>query len=644
MNLTKPKQRFYIRLGWKTPTGILVQKEVVPCTKKKLADHIAKYKAVEVYATYARHDQPRDFDNSCVISPMVFDLDDAKNPDNARLEAIALVERLIKREGLREDDIDIFFSGNKGFHVVVPYRVIGLKPRRDIIGIYRKVAEMAKRELELKTIDFHIFEKKRQLRLPNTMNRTTELYKIQLEFKELHKGMDWIRNLAKKPRHFEQKKHKVNKHLRKALLNMEKMDLNTKRSKIEREPITLDKVRLFPCIRHLLKNPPETDRNNNVYTLALFFKSNNVSKEDAFAVLNGWTGLEDKEVHHAIESAYSHDRHWGCNNNELVERVCDKHHCPIGYRKFDTSDYLEEFTGVAEEAKGWILNTREKTKLTSGYKTVDDFMGGIMEDELFILTGVPGVGKTKLAVHMARVNGQKGNKVAFCSMEMTNKMLVVQMISDMTGIPMQHIIQQTLNEADRKAVEKATKELEEESPFRFYRRTMQFTSQDIETMVKKIIEKEGRLDMLFIDHLRFIERDSKLADHAEMERILKELANLAQEYRVCIVCIAHFGKGDDSKPRPANDLLGGAAVRNYVTKILQLWRKEMHEEVQENNTVSEKATHFCIQKNRYGGNVGVVRMLYDKKSGLYLDQEIKKENNIFKAKAKDFKKAPTNVS
>lgn len=635
--MEQKKARKWIRLGHKLPNGTLNQEKVVPFTKTQLQKHIKRYKGLECYATYTRHDM-KDFDNSCITAPLVFDLDDEKNPEASRLEAVKLFKMLM-RDGLREHDVDIFFSGNKGFHIIIPYKVIGLKARRDIMTVYRRIGENAKKNLELETLDMRIFDKKRQLRLPNTKNQKTGLYKVPITFDELMKDMDSIRLLAKKPRMLPKRVYKLNRAIRKNILMLEKLELNRQRRQSERAPVSLDQVHMFPCIKHLLKNPPDTDRNNHVYTLALFFKSNNVSKEDAFAVLDGWTVLDEKEVKHAVDSAYSHTKHWGCNNNPMVEAVCDKFHCPIGFKKYTAADYTEPFNTVMEEAKNWALNPREKTKLTSGYKTLDEFMGGIMEDEVIIVTGMPGVGKTKWCFDMAYTNGMLGNKVLVCSMEMPNKMTAIRFIVDKTGISMQKIIQQNLSAEERIQIEKAVEQLSADSPFKFYKRGMSFTSDDIETMIRKIIEDEGRLDMVIIDHIRFIERDSKAKDHEEMERILKELTNIAQEFRVCIVCIAHFGKGDDTKPRQANDLLGGAAIRNYTTKIIQLWRKEMVEEMSESVSIAEKATQFLIQKNRYGGTLGTVRMLWDYKTGMYLDENIKKEDTPAHRRSKEFRPA-----
>lgn len=65
----------------------------------------------------------------------------------------------------------------------------------------------------------------------------------------------------------------------------------------------------------------------------------------------------------------------------------------------------------------------------------------------------------------------------------------------------------------------------------------------------------------------------------------------------------------------------------------------MVEEMSESVSIAEKATQFLIQKNRYGGTLGTVRMLWDYKTGMYLDENIKKEDTPAHRRSKEFRPA-----
>jgi len=75
-----------------------------------------------------------------VIGGLAFDLDDSKDPERARKEAIELVKFLRNELGVREDSIDVCFSGSKGFSLVVNRHVFGFEPSEILPLVHRSMA------------------------------------------------------------------------------------------------------------------------------------------------------------------------------------------------------------------------------------------------------------------------------------------------------------------------------------------------------------------------------------------------------------------------------------------------------------------------------------------------------------------------
>ena len=123
---------------------------------------------------------------SCPISgPLFFDLDgDLRTRRNYKelKRSVRAVINWFKQWELTEQEIEIYFSGSKGFHVVIPEKVLDIKPSVDLNKINKAIAMFLKTEIGIEYIDTGIYDRRRVLRLPGSVNFKTGLYKIPLPF------------------------------------------------------------------------------------------------------------------------------------------------------------------------------------------------------------------------------------------------------------------------------------------------------------------------------------------------------------------------------------------------------------------------------------------------------------------------------
>jgi len=114
--------------------------------------------------------------NDNVSSSIVFDFDDDKSLINAKNDTYTVVNRLIEK-GVPKEEISIFFSGGKGFHVE-------LSTNRDftrdeLVNIRTNISG------DLNTTDPVIKDEQRILRAPLSKHNETGLFKIPLTYNEL---------------------------------------------------------------------------------------------------------------------------------------------------------------------------------------------------------------------------------------------------------------------------------------------------------------------------------------------------------------------------------------------------------------------------------------------------------------------------
>ena len=128
---------------------------------------------------------------------------DSKDLSSAHNTAKALVSFLLNDLKIQRKAILIYFSGSSGFHLMIDARAFGeVKPSKNLHLIFSNLRSLLAQhsKADRETIDLSIKDKLRLWRLPNTVNRKSNLYKIQLTLSDLFKlNPDEIKKKARKP-------------------------------------------------------------------------------------------------------------------------------------------------------------------------------------------------------------------------------------------------------------------------------------------------------------------------------------------------------------------------------------------------------------------------------------------------------------
>lgn len=85
------------------------------------------------------------------------------------------------------NDVDfvLWYSGKKGFHIQIPWQVVGATPAPYLHQrTYKKLARLIEQETGI-TPDYSLYSHDRMLRVPNTQHASTGLYKVQLDPSEI---------------------------------------------------------------------------------------------------------------------------------------------------------------------------------------------------------------------------------------------------------------------------------------------------------------------------------------------------------------------------------------------------------------------------------------------------------------------------
>jgi DNA primase catalytic subunit len=295
------------------------------------------------FATVQRYANEGKVEGEEFSAPLYFDLDYGDDPAVAQREAKKVVDFFMKELDIQEQDIKVYFSGSKGFHIIIDDRALGVKPSTDLHKVYKHIAGYVKYRLgetttaeaengkavevtePLKSVDLVVYTVKRMLRLPYSRHQKTGLYKIEITVDELSLlSLDEIKARAKvgnRPLKDGEEKT-VRKRPKAGVFYADKLKeyedaAATASQRYDKEEFVFTKDKPPVCVQDILEHgwKKDGDRNNATVQLACYFKAAGYSKDEITKTLEEWV-----VKHTSADSNYS-VRQRIANTRSVVEAV-----------------------------------------------------------------------------------------------------------------------------------------------------------------------------------------------------------------------------------------------------------------------------------------------------------------------------------
>ena len=301
---------------------------------------LQEYNNTDVYYTIYDY-YGNDKDTCPILAPIYFDVDanDIEKDYVTCMQELYRTVKWLERElAIPEGAIQIYFSGNKGFHVLIDSTILGLQPDKDLNKKLKRVMLRAKKELVLQTIDIRIYDRKRLFRMPNSINSKSGLYKIPLNLNELM-GMTYeqLYQLAGSPRFYIFDAPGFIKAAHDKFAEWFKVVSVERRRSHKSYEIPKTPLPLFPCVTHVLEHGVEQGmRNNTTVAVASSLLGAGKSYDETNDILLAWNEtcneppLPEHEIHAALVSAYSmlkSGRRYGCTAFKELG-LCAGRECP----------------------------------------------------------------------------------------------------------------------------------------------------------------------------------------------------------------------------------------------------------------------------------------------------------------------------
>ena len=199
------------------------------------------------------------------------------------------------------------------------------------------------------------------------------------------------------------------------------------------------------------------------------------------------------------------------------------------------SQYFEDTGQPAALREGEIPH------VLTGFAGLDDLLGGLQKSDLIILAARPSLGKTSLALNIARNAAMNQNAcVALFSLEMSREPVAQRLLAGESGVDFRHVRLGRFSESDEVKIMEASGVLSE-API-YIDDSPQLRTIDIRSKARRLYF-ERNIDLIIIDYLQLIQGEDRRETRVqELSYITRSLKMLARELNVPVLAVSQLSR------------------------------------------------------------------------------------------------------
>jgi len=250
--------------------------------------------------------------------------------------------------------------------------------------------------------------------------------------------------------------------------------------------------------------------------------------------------------------------------------------------------------------------------IPTGFTDLDNILAGLQKSNLIILGARPSVGKSSLAMDIARHAATREKvSVGIFSLEMSKDEMIDRLICAEANIDLWKLrtgkLSSTGENDDFSRIGHAMGILSE-SPI-FIDDTATLNVMEMRTMARRLQAEHG-LGLIIIDYLQLIEGRGKTDNRVqEVSEISRSLKGLARELNIPIVALSQLSRGiesrQDQKPK-LSDLRESGSIEQDADVVLFIYREDRVKKSTENKNIAD----ILVSKHR-NGPIGEVKLYFN---------------------------------
>jgi replicative DNA helicase len=312
----------------------------------------------------------------------------------------------------------------------------------------------------------------------------------------------------------------------------------------------------------------------------------------------------------SLSSAYQGD----VSIDDLIAKT-EKSLLDISIQNADTgfrnvADILDTHMQIVEnrsQTDGFV------TGLSTGFVGLDKITTGLHEGNLIILAARPAMGKTALALNIAKhVATMERKPAVIFSLEMGAEELIERMVASEGMVPGYHLKTGNLSTDEWKRLVHAQSNLYD-VPI-FVDDTAGIRISEIRSKARKLSQEMGGLGIIIIDYLQLITGSKRENRQQIVSEISRELKILAKDLRVPVIALSQLSRSVEQRQdkRPMlSDLRESGSIEQDADIVAFLYRDAYYQKEQADSQEANNVTELILEKNRHG-SLGTVKLYFHK--------------------------------
>ena len=271
----------------------------------------------------------------------------------------------------------------------------------------------------------------------------------------------------------------------------------------------------------------------------------------------------------------------------------------------ETLERLEKMASQGGETLG----------LPSGLADLDRITTGFLPSDLIIMAARPSVGKTSLALNIARNTALKADvPVVVFSLEMSKEQVAQRLLCSEAAIPSQKLRNGYLDEDEWRRLSSALGRLGEAKIY--IDDTPSISVMELRTRCRRLKAEHG-LGLVVVDYLQLM-RPSHKAENRQQEisEISRSLKGLARELGVPLIALSQLSRAVEQRQKPIpqlSDLRESGAIEQDADVVVFLYSDP---EMDQQNTIE-----LIVAKQR-NGPTGSLRLFFSKEICRFEDLDV----------------------
>jgi len=253
--------------------------------------------------------------------------------------------------------------------------------------------------------------------------------------------------------------------------------------------------------------------------------------------------------------------------------------------------------------------------LSTGFPDLDNLLAGLQKSDLIVLAARPSVGKTSLAMDIARQAAVKGKEgVGIFSLEMSKEQLVDRMLCAQSNISLWRMRTGKLTDDDFKNIQEGMGQLSTAPIYIDDSGTLSIM--EIRAKARRLQMEKG-IGLIIIDYLQLMEGRGKYGDNRvqEIAEISRGLKSIARELNIPILALAQLSRAVELT-HPAipklSHLRDSGSIEQDADVVMFIYRKSADRGYNPNDLPLEDrhSAEIHIAKHR-NGPTGKVDLFFD---------------------------------